>query len=571
MSRPLPKSSSSASSSVSVGEKVNKPPRALAKTANNSTASANNASDSDSDEGGKDAAAIREEKLQRQREIIQQWQSRGSKRQLTSNVLFSSQPVKFKTVLRNTILDVFRQKGWKESDSETDWDIFWTNKEWIRCILDKVHLDSHQKVNHFRNFYELTRKDLLIKNLKKAKRTLQKKGLLNEAEQYFSFYPESFSLPNEYSLFVETYKKYLNSVFIMKPIGSSQGKGIFLFERLNQISEWKHDYYNRNSVMNGVNYNEMNGNEEGKGENNKEKDKEKGGAEKYIVQRYIANPLLIGGKKFDLRIYVLCLSYSPLIVYMYREGFARFSSTRYTNERKNIHDAYIHLTNVAIQKKGENYDSETGGKWEVRSLKLYLINRYGIDKVNHLFENISLICIRSLLAVQKVMIQDKNSFELYGYDILIDDQLKPWLIEVNASPSLTANTPADYQLKLALLHDTISVVDMEKKLVTSQQTDGLYNTQNTGVNNQSNTTSSSSTGGWDRDRYSPPLNYHHIGGFDLIYKAGHIYKPDVNCVHSSFLGAANTREHSLRELWKQIRKNKVPNAVNNGNVNNSKA
>jgi len=72
------------------------------------------------------------------------------------------------------------------------------------------------------------------------------------------------------------------------------------------------------------------------------------------VQRYIADPLLVGNKKFDLRIYVLVMSYQPLTIYLYRSGFARFTHYRY--EEGKLSQTEIHLTNVAVQKQTDNYD-----------------------------------------------------------------------------------------------------------------------------------------------------------------------------------------------------------------------
>ncbi len=57
-----------------------------------------------------------------------------------------------------------------------------------------------------------------------------------------------------------------------------------------------------------------------------------------------------------------------------------------------------------------------------------------------------------------MVINDKHCFELYGFDVLIDAQLKPWLIEVNASPSLTTTTEVDRQIKMNLINDCFRIV-----------------------------------------------------------------------------------------------------------------
>ena len=52
-----------------------------------------------------------------------------------------------------------------------------------------------------------------------------------------------------------------------------------------------------------------------------------------------------------------------------------------------------------------------------------------------------------------------NSFELFGVDVIIDRALKPWLLEVNSSPSLNLRTPLDQEIKYQLIEDVIQLVD----------------------------------------------------------------------------------------------------------------
>lgn len=71
----------------------------------------------------------------------------------------------------------------------------------------------------------------------------------------------------------------------------------------------------------------------------------------HLVQRYIHNPLLVRGFKFDLRVYVLVTSFDPLRVYIYRDGLARFCSAPYSTTAAGLRDRYRHLTNYSVNKR----------------------------------------------------------------------------------------------------------------------------------------------------------------------------------------------------------------------------
>jgi tubulin polyglutamylase TTLL1 len=125
------------------------------------------------------------------------------------------------------------------------------------------------------------------------------------------------------------------------------------------------------------------------------------------------------------------------------------------NERDNM---FIHLTNVAITKNSSDYNDRHGSKWSINNLRFYLEQTYGKDLTDKCFDEINNIIYISLKSVQGVIINDKHCFEMYGYDILIDDKLKPWLIEVNASPSLSTTTETDRMIKMNLIQDVFKVV-----------------------------------------------------------------------------------------------------------------
>lgn len=108
------------------------------------------------------------------------------------------------------------------------------------------------------------------------------------------------------------------------------------------------------------------------------------------MSEYIANPLLLNGYKFDMRIYVAVTGVNPLRIYIYEEGLVRFATCKYGNGSSGGIGAksskFMHLTNYSINKKnaafqhGSKYEINDGegSKWSLGALRK-MMQAFGID------------------------------------------------------------------------------------------------------------------------------------------------------------------------------------------------
>ena len=167
----------------------------------------------------------------------------------------------------------------------------------------------------------------------------------------------------------------------------------------------------------------------------------KTGEHTFIIQKYIEKPFLINRRKFDIRLYCLITSINGYIqAYYYKDGYIRTSCKEYNP--KNITNKFIHLTNDAVQKKSDDYGKyEYANKISYVEFQRYLDNhrpKVYLNFFEDVIPRIKKIVKDTVFAVYKKIDFRKRAygFEIYGYDFLLDDHLKPWLIEVNTNPCL---------------------------------------------------------------------------------------------------------------------------------------
>ncbi|EAR87036.2 tubulin-tyrosine ligase family protein (macronuclear) [Tetrahymena thermophila SB210] len=340
------------------------------------------------------------------------------------------------------------------------------NDQKDRQIFKMLNTPSIRIYNHFECNYQICNKKNMYYNLKEL---YEKRGenLLFERIPYTFHVKKASMKDSAFAQFSKYYNKIQNgiqlqqkknsekcckNIWIVKPAeNTNRGTGIFVSREIAEIKQ----FISQNTRTQSAHHGSAN---ERKGS---PKLKNKQVKHTYIIQKYIENPLLYQKRKIDIRCYILLTNYNGIIkAYWYKEGYIRTSSKEFTT--KNLKNNFIHLTNDAIQKQQEDYGRyELGNKISYKEFQRYLDSQteYKINFMQMIIpqmKSYALDCVRSIFT--KI---DPNrrqfSFELFGLDFMIDDDLKVWLIEVNANPCLEQSCPLLTKIIPPLIHNTLKI------------------------------------------------------------------------------------------------------------------
>jgi hypothetical protein len=176
-----------------------------------------------------------------------------------------------------------------------------------------------------------------------------------------------------------------------------------------------------------------------------------------IIQRYKSELLLYRGRKFDIRVFMLCafLGGQPKY-YWFSNGYVRTSSHQFNVQSL---DPMIHLTNDAIQIQGEHYGKfEKGNKLSFQQLQNYLQGEFPQKewKVSGLVAQMK-DTAKDVARASYCLIDRERSkshgFELFGLDYIVGTDFRPWLLEINTNPCLELSSPLLQSLIPSLLEN----------------------------------------------------------------------------------------------------------------------
>lgn len=239
----------------------------------------------------------------------------------------------------------------------------------------------------------------------------------------YDFIPYTLILPEEHKVFRRHMELNKGTVMLAKPSKGKGGEGIFFV---------KHHSHIRKEAMHNA---------------------------EYVVQDYIDDPLLIDDKKFDFRMYLLITGVDVMNAFLAFEGMVRLCTEEYSPPSRPTRggeqqedDLMAHLTNYTLNKRSEKYNIETNfreahtGNKRLLSNVFHVLKSMGVD-TEELKDELKDMATKIVLAMQPFLVNafhidmgtekegNKNVFHIFGIDIMIDSNHKPWLLEINCFPS----------------------------------------------------------------------------------------------------------------------------------------
>ena len=154
---------------------------------------------------------------------------------------------------------------------------------------------------------------------------------------YANITPQTFVLPFDKAEMIATMEAEPDSLWIEKPYATSRGRGIQVWSARDKDALVQKISRPRKELPPDL-------------QNTQIKLKRPADPAAVVVQRYLSNPYLLDGLKFDLRLYVVVTSFDPLCCYIFNEGLGRFCTTPYSSDPSTVGDAFTHLTNSSVNK-----------------------------------------------------------------------------------------------------------------------------------------------------------------------------------------------------------------------------
>lgn len=201
-----------------------------------------------------------------------------------------------------------------------------------------------------------------------------------------------------------------------------------------------------------------------------------------LVQELLQNPYLLNGRKINLRVYVLVIrdNYGNIKLQIYKDGFMYYTKKLFkpnqTSFDYNITTGYVDRE-VYAQNPLTHYDFR---KWldkkgrKLNKTEQYVKKNYPKIKLSdHIFSQIYRLLTNIFQTYENTVgtKSDGVSFQVYGTDIAIDEDLNPMIMEINKGPDLTGKDKRDTDLKVGLGKDILKSVglleNVNNKFVTT--------------------------------------------------------------------------------------------------------